>query len=371
MTENLTPLACENTIDSTQKDRDYSNPIIPYYSLYPDKLVIHPKPFINITKRKPHANSLNNLKSNKYTGYMSPATRSRVKKILTAWISSIQCHNSRDIATAPYAQRRPVFATLTLCSTQVHSDKEIKRQCLDPFIKAIKRKYSGIKYMWRAESQENGSIHFHLILDQYINHKELRTLWNHYQNKLEYVNKFVEKYGHNSPNSTDIKGVSDVRDFIDYIVKYVAKEGEYREIIGAIWGMSDELRECKVYQDLLDWDLSGALTKAVNNEQIKVYSQEYCSVLFFTKEFRLTTEYRLIQQRSHNYYVNLYAQIYLHPPVQKRMIDTIKETVIEGEKQGCLFTDEAYKRLILDPKDKYEHRKAIFNKNFGYRVLSR
>lgn len=364
MTIKSPPLVNVNSIGCTQSDQKFDNPIIPYYSLYSDRMVIHPKPFVHIVKKKINAISISNLKKPKYTGYMSPATRSRVKKVLNAWLSSILYYNHQDTITAEYAKRRPIFVTTTLSSKQIHSDKEIKRFLLDPFIKALKRKYSGIKYLWRAESQKNGNIHFHLILDIYIPWKDIRTLWNHYQNKLGYIDRFCAKHGHTDPNSTDVKGVKEVKNFIDYIVKYCAKEGEYREIQGHIWGMSDELRECKIYQDLLDWNLSELLTKAINDQMIKLYQQEYCSILYFTHEFRKTPEYRKIQWRSSRYYVELYRQLYLHPPVKKRLIDTVKETVIEGSKQGCLFTDNAYNKLLRNPADEYDCRKVTFNKKF-------
>src|SRR5690606_39568338 len=58
------------------------------------------------------------------------------------------------------------FITLTLPSPQGSiSDKEIKRGPLRMFIQKMGRRYGMYNYVWKAEKQKNGNIHFHITTD--------------------------------------------------------------------------------------------------------------------------------------------------------------------------------------------------------------
>lgn len=148
------------------------------------------------------------------------------------------------------------FATLTLPSKQIHSDNEIKAKCLNQILIELKKYHHVKNYIWRAEKQRNGNIHFHILVDKFIPHQELRDRWNRIVNKLGYVDTYrnemqswhrdgfrvrknllrtwplrKQKSAYergarthwNSPNSTDIHSVHKIRDLKSYITKYVTK----------------------------------------------------------------------------------------------------------------------------------------------------
>lgn len=70
------------------------------------------------------------------------------------------------------------FLTLTLPSKQIHTDKEISKFCLNPFL-TYARKYFGVRYyIWKKEVQGNGNLHYHIVTDRYIDSKYLRRTWN-------------------------------------------------------------------------------------------------------------------------------------------------------------------------------------------------
>ncbi|GAH42212.1 unnamed protein product, partial [marine sediment metagenome] len=47
-------------------------------------------------------------------------------------------------------------------------------------------------YLWKAEKQKNGRIHFHIITDKFIPWNELRNVWNKHQQTLGYVTGYRE-----------------------------------------------------------------------------------------------------------------------------------------------------------------------------------
>ena len=63
--------------------------------------------------------------------------------------------------------------TLTLPSAQRHPDEEIKSKLLNQFLIELKNKFQVRDYIWKAEKQENGNIHFHILINKYIHHRRL------------------------------------------------------------------------------------------------------------------------------------------------------------------------------------------------------
>lgn len=72
--------------------------------------------------------------------------------------------------------RRPVFLTLTV-PNQTISDYDVKEKCLIPFLDNLVKTYFVKMYIWKAETQLRGAIHFHLVLDCYVQWDDIRRLW--------------------------------------------------------------------------------------------------------------------------------------------------------------------------------------------------
>lgn len=149
------------------------------------------------------------------------------------------------------------FITLTLPSKQAHSDQEIKSECLNQFLVEIRKHYGIDNYVWKAELQENQNVHFHLVVDKYIDYQALRRRWNRILDKLNYVKEYQKRmqslslsqyhemrsrYGDvkfedsakayaaglkvawRNPNSVDVRSVYGKKEFAIYMAKYMAKK---------------------------------------------------------------------------------------------------------------------------------------------------
>ncbi|MCP9769442.1 hypothetical protein EGI22_16180 [Lacihabitans sp. LS3-19] len=140
-----------------------------------------------------------------YNGHLSVNTRRHINEFLSTWLDSIQQNvnlkgSKRQVDNDSVY---PTFVTLTLPFTQFHSDNTIKKQILSPFIEWLRsdanaihvngnhkgqQKGFGVQaYFWRAESQKNGRIHFHLIVDKYIPWDRIRAKWNQCCERLGYI----------------------------------------------------------------------------------------------------------------------------------------------------------------------------------------
>ena len=154
------------------------------------------------------------------------------------------------------------FITLTLSSQQIHSDQIIKSEMLNHLLITSMRKWNVKQYVWRAEKQENGNIHFHIATGSFIPWNELRNEWNKIQQKLGYVTRYREnreqwhkqgfrfdaKHAKNwpyekqlrpykkgmatqwdNPNSVDIHSLQHVGNIKSYMIKYMSKNKGYTE----------------------------------------------------------------------------------------------------------------------------------------------
>ncbi|MEO5350779.1 MAG: hypothetical protein H7836_14210 [Magnetococcus sp. YQC-3] len=73
--------------------------------------------------------------------------------------------------------RKPTFCTLTLpVKVDPTEDKNIKR-LFDDWLQAIIKSNKVKLYIWRAEAQLSGNIHFHVVFDRFLDYKQLKKKW--------------------------------------------------------------------------------------------------------------------------------------------------------------------------------------------------
>jgi hypothetical protein len=332
-------LVYNNKVHSTNFQEHISRELIPYFSLYSDRLVLHPETFKRLFSTKVKDSSLANLKKEKFQGNISHSQQSVIKKKLTAWITSIIEQNKATRYSYKRKEHYPVFITVTLASEQVHPDKEIKRKLLDLFIKRIKKEFGIEKYFWRAEKQENGNIHFHIVADKYCRYIKLLEIWNKVQENLGYITEFQKRYPHQTPAGVNVKGIKDVKNFVNYVIKYCAKNSQVKAVQGRVYGMSDNLREITVYKDVLDSELNAGINKSIENQDFKVYYGEYFSVFLFNKSFYETEFYKVLQSRSKSYYLDLYKYLYFAPKQDVPIYKEVQKVNSIDHKQGVLFEE--------------------------------
>lgn len=185
-----------------------------------------------------HKANMINLEDNAHNGKVSVKGRKRLECALQ-WLlyyakpKRVSCSELQKSFTFKIN-----FCTLTLPAAQVHSDTEITSRCLSNFFDVWKKQGGLGEYIWRAEAQANGNIHYHIVTDTYIHYNTLRRWWNQSVELLGYVSAFELKFHHRNPNSTDIHSVKHVNKLSSYLAKYMTKErafvciGELRLIKG-------------------------------------------------------------------------------------------------------------------------------------------
>jgi uncharacterized membrane protein (UPF0136 family) len=239
------------------------------------------------------------------------------------------------------------FVTLTLPSVQVHPDRKIINKCLNQWLVEARKYYYVKNYVWRAEKQKNGNIHFHILIDKYIDYQELRDGWNRIVNKLGYVDRYREeqikwhekgfkvrtellptwsrkkqlsayergaKTHWNSPNSTDVHALRKIVNLKAYISKYMTKNEELPpdksleetgkiKQTGRIWGCNRELSNVKGARLEMDSKTEKELKLLDSNPAVRGIHDTYYSVYYidYTKLPGLGCDYLFNQLAGYLY----------------------------------------------------------------------
>ena len=253
------------------------------------------------------------------------------------------------------------FITLTLPSIQVHSDNFLKSKILNQFLTELRCKYEVNRYVWVQEKQQNLNVHYHILIDKYIDWSELRDMWNRIINKHGYVDRYREKMNElhskgfkvnnellrnwgveaqvkayhegvrtnwNSPNSTDIHSVKNVRNIAAYVSKYFTKgfsrsrfrvrknEINFNSALkdyevsvsagalrflnslaerGRLWGCSQDLSHIEGANEIIDNELQAEIGRLMQCKEVYVINEVYFTCLYFDFDFILKHRfYRLI-----------------------------------------------------------------------------
>jgi len=240
------------------------------------------------------------------------------------WIRSIWTYRTQIKKRYDPGKPYPVFLTLTLPSEQVHDDREINRKCLQPFLATLKRVHGITHYFWRAEAQENGNVHYHILTDRYIAARDLQASWNRAINVLGYEDRYYERTGKVDPPSTDVHRMTDqIRDKrtgkmvtvdpVEYLLDYVTDSakleddddplmfsdpkprelrGSYRTsdgrlieyrarpVQGRVWGMSDPVREIREPRAECTPQLWGSLKRAADRDELRMIAMDHATLFF-------------------------------------------------------------------------------------------
>lgn len=170
---------------------------------------------------------------------ISDATKRRLKKMCATWFELLSIYN---MPRQKKEQLLPTFTTLTYPILQTE-DLTARKNELNRFMIYMQRKNFMKRYIWKAEAQKNGSLHYHIVSDQFINKDLVRETWN------KCIPEAIAQYGKEA-YGTRIESVKDYDKAISYVLKYMTKNSEERRQIGGNkWGSSDNLKKLSYFTE--------------------------------------------------------------------------------------------------------------------------
>lgn len=247
---------------------------------------------------------------NKNLGEITRKQKSRIQKYVELLYDASKSKKVWYNEEKKYFVYKIGFLTVTLPSMQIHTDQEIYKECLKPFLRKIKAHKEGFLYIWKAECQDNGNLHFHITTNTFLNHNYVRMLWNDCVNRLGYV----DRYGQLNPPSTDIRAVKNEKTLGIYMAKYLSKKEVYKKAIHFVcpypypliningnWiceVLTQKIWEMKRTPNMKIWDCS---------DQLK--GVRLSSLLTMEQEHEILTHHKsLLVDHAENLYVYEYGE---------------------------------------------------------------
>lgn len=221
-----------------------------------------------------------------YDGLLNLNSIKRLKRSIELLVATATWKEATNFKTGKKFKFKVNFVTLTLPAPQREvSDKDLKRYCLDVWLKAAKRLFKLNSYVWRAERQKNGNLHFHICSDVYMPFDQLRDSWNQRLARFHFINEYHSKHGKWHPNSTDVHSVNNVRDLAAYMVKYMAKlKKNEQRIDGKVWDCSKNLKRKDSVEFIIDNEVNEMIREAVEVHGCRGKVTEHCTMVFLNEK---------------------------------------------------------------------------------------
>jgi hypothetical protein len=156
---------------------------------------------------------------------------------------------ARSTAFFRSIEGRKIFCTLTFIEDPKDDARAVK--ILNKFLTVLRKEYDNLNYLWVAERQEKNSdrIHFHLIINRYINIRRFNALWilQQYRAGLKhekYSKQEVEAHFRaglpfqKMLNPVDVKKVKNIGVLSSYLSKYISKGNNGGGFACLVWHCS-------------------------------------------------------------------------------------------------------------------------------------
>lgn len=258
--------------------------------------------------------SLSNLNKGYSTKGVSKRTSSKIKQRVRILNFIAEQKKVRD-CEGRFINSKLSFVTLTLPSKQVHEDTFLNKNVLGHFLDRCRKLGLLTNYVWKAEKQKNGNIHYHILTDSYITKTIAYRLWLISLEKFGYVSRYTEKFismdlkaykkqkfnakradglickayyknsknGWRLPPCFNVVNLKTAETVEKYISKYMAKEDLENENIvrGRVWGCSSSLNEAlKEFKENAEFNKLGyELARYTLHKE--VYNSDYYDVILY------------------------------------------------------------------------------------------
>lgn len=241
------------------------------------------------------------------------------------------------------------FITLTLSDDQKHPDSYIKNKMLKAFIDGMRRRYPALSYVWKAETQNNGRLHFHIITDHFIPSSYINYRWNKIQWNHGYLHKYLNKNNHLNAPSAEIRKVKNDKDLAKYMRKYMLKNIEkitVPELHQKIDSLKNKIAFCQdqIIQQKMSMDLIPLYRKLNEAKKRKVKGKLWgCSDNLLLKPY--VTQFDGFDQHEVSH-VQDHKEIKDGYYYRVFKIDSLRNFILGFSKQVSSFIFDYYRQLI-------------------------
>lgn len=246
---------------------------------------------------------------------MTQGSRKRLAKAVTIMSQAIKPRWIHNPVNDRLMFHRFSFMTLTVSDDRNITAREAYDKLFSHFLDWLTRTEGVTTYIWKAELQKRGQIHYHVTFPNFIHWRKIRNKWNDLQRQAGLLDGYAKKHKNFDANSTDIHNTQNVKHADKYMLKELGKtisavqlaaawevkqkvaageidpadaQAEIQRIysekictIGKIWGCSEDLlgvgyftlEVTRAHEKMIDqWEAEGKVRRVVDD----YFSIIYC-----------------------------------------------------------------------------------------------
>jgi hypothetical protein len=255
-----------------------------------------------------------------YSGKVTEGMRKRMVRAITLMCQAVKPKWIFNEVTGRYQYHRLSFITLTVSNSRNITAKQGYQLLLSHFLQWLRRTKGVKMYIWKAELQQRGQLHYHLTMPNFIHWREIRDKWNELQREAGLLDEYAEKHKHFDPNSTDVHETRSVKNMAGYLVKELTKSisarkhkakkvvesliqageipadkkqqfideytGDEMKTEGKLWDCSDNLSGSKYFSVELSSEHDRLLKHMLENNECRELVGDFWKVIYFTDAAR-------------------------------------------------------------------------------------
>lgn len=267
---------------------------IPYLQVRKNALIYYELPAVHPPRNLSHS------MRPAYSGTITTGSARRIRKSVDILLQKSPERIIYNSVTQKYHPFTLNFVTLTVSSGRNIGLDEGYNNLLKPYLRKL-RSTGPISYIWKAEYQERGQLHYHLTTNRFIPWSSIRNNWNNLQRKNRYLDKYAQKHKHFDANSTDVHKVYKIKDVGAYLCKYLAKaeskmtkKGKGNTIVrskGKIWDCSKDLKKDRFsfipafkHLDRIDQLVHDGKAKKIEMERCTIFKMDNPTSIFSKRQ---------------------------------------------------------------------------------------
>lgn len=211
---------------------------IPYLQVRSDSVLFYE---LSEHPRVIHEKAMHSKKT--YSGQMTSHAQRRVMRAVDILLQKSPTRRIFNPIIQKEHDFRIAFTTLTIPTHKTVKASVGHSKLLQPFLRTARRKWGVEDYIWKAELQERGQLHYHVTWNRFIEFTKIRDEWNKLLRRERLSDEYAARYGHFNPNSTDVHAVWKIRNLKAYLAKYIAKSEQNKTALdGRVWDASKSLK---------------------------------------------------------------------------------------------------------------------------------
>lgn len=269
--------------------KDWSPRItLPYIQVRHNSLILYSLPVDNYSHRR------SAFTQPTYQGKVTSGSAKRIRKACDLLIQLSPLVWIKNPITGRQVSHTLSFITLTIPEQdQKYEANEGHKYLLEPFIRRMREKHGMTTYIWKAEFQQNGMLHYHITTRAWILHSDIKETWNNLLHKNHLLDYHYQKYGNHTPPSTQIKKVYKNKKLESYLQKEISKVQNDKTTDGKIWDCSLNLKQARSFTTIMESSFNGSVPG------VETIHTPHCTILKKMNPTELLTRKQQAEYKQH------------------------------------------------------------------------